>query len=138
MGGKARRERVMATRGGEIPLCKGANYHVFDIGANKCSVCGWDRFLNQHKTCARCGETWNDCLVDHECKTLSGIAHRVQYGPYGEEGDTYSMLECRLSRAIVNIDRIVRTLAEADSAVGSVNVTLRDLARRILDCIEEK
>jgi hypothetical protein len=44
MGGKARSERVLATRNGTVPLCKGANYHVFALGASQCSVCGWNRY----------------------------------------------------------------------------------------------
>lgn len=36
MGGKPR-----------IETCNGANYHVFTLGAAKCSICGWNRFLSK-------------------------------------------------------------------------------------------
>lgn len=27
-----------------VPLCRGHNYHVFSLGADRCSICSWRRF----------------------------------------------------------------------------------------------
>lgn len=107
MGGKPKTERVLITA--SIPLCRGFNYHVFGLGEAKCSVCGWDRyaheFLNQHKTCPHCGETWNDCLVDHTCKSLLGAARftieRPDLDPTSEEAN-------RFARALLKIEDACR------------------------------
>jgi hypothetical protein len=58
MGGKPRSERVLATRNGTIPLCKGANYHVFTLGADKCSVCGWRRDQEKRTSAQRLFAFW--------------------------------------------------------------------------------
>jgi len=31
-----------------VPLCKGEGYHVFALGADRCSVCGWNRYEREN------------------------------------------------------------------------------------------
>jgi hypothetical protein len=129
MGGKPRQERVPITA--TIPLCRGYNYHVFGLGEAKCSICGWDRyaheFLNQTKTCPHCGETWNDCLVDHYCRSLLGAARRVVKGE--EDGDP-AIRTSRFAEALLRIERLARE-HDPFGADG-------ELARDILDVLEER
>jgi len=39
----------MKSRKPPVPRCKGSNYHVFALGAAKCSVCNYDRYPQQKK-----------------------------------------------------------------------------------------
>jgi hypothetical protein len=58
-------------------------------------------FLNQQKTCAFCGETWNDCLVDHTCKALLGVARFVI-----DEGVLSNEQAQRLARAVLQVEEL--------------------------------
>lgn len=91
------------------------------------------------KTCTRCGETWNDRLVDHECPSLLALCERIYDYKYGAAPIDPSIEELhRLARTLLRINSMVRPIANAKTATGSVNHTLWDLAKEIAQALDEK